>query len=119
MDVVTTPHDPALSFGAAADAYDRARPSYPAEVVDWLLEGVDGPVVDVGAGTGKLTASLAARRDAVVAVEPDDGMRAVLAAQLAGVDARAGTAEAMPLESACAGLVTSAQAWHWVDVARA
>ncbi|WP_159540786.1 class I SAM-dependent methyltransferase [Aeromicrobium sp. 9AM] len=116
---MTTPDQHALSFGAAAGAYDRARPPYPDEVVDWLLEGVDGPVVDVGAGTGKLTAALAARRDGVIAVEPDDGMRAVLAAQLPSVDSRPGSAEDLPLDDGSAGLVTMAQAWHWVDVPRA
>ena len=117
MEVVT-PDDPALSFGAAADAYERARPPYPDEVVDWLIEGVDGPVADVGAGTGKLTASLAARRQAVVAVEPDAGMRKLLE-QVPGIDARAGSAEDLPLADGTASLVTMAQAWHWVDVPRA
>jgi SAM-dependent methyltransferase len=115
MEVVTTPEDPALSFGAAADAYDRARPPYPDEVVDWLLDGVDGPVADVGAGTGKLTASLAARREGVVAVEPDAGMRAILE-RTPGIDALAGSAEALPLRDGSVSLVTMAQAWHWVDV---
>jgi len=117
MDVVT-PDDPALSFGAAADAYDRARPPYPDEVVDWLLEGVDGPVADVGAGTGKLTAALVARRDGVVAAEPDAGMRRILG-QIPGIEARAGSAEDLPLHDGSVGLVTMAQAWHWVDVPRA
>lgn len=117
MEVVT-PDDPALSFGAAADAYDRARPPYPDEVVDWLLDGVAGPVVDVGAGTGKLTAALAARRDGVVAVEPDAGMRSLLT-RIPGIDTRAGSAEDLPLDDGTASLVTMAQAWHWVDVPRA
>ncbi|KRC63369.1 hypothetical protein ASE12_00500 [Aeromicrobium sp. Root236] len=117
MEVVT-PDDPALSFGAAADAYDRARPPYPDEVVDWLLDGVDGPVTDVGAGTGKLTTALAARRDGVVAVEPDPGMRAILG-QIPGIDSHGGSAENLPLGDGAASLVTMAQAWHWVDVPRA
>jgi SAM-dependent methyltransferase len=119
MEVVMPPDDHALSFGAAADAYDRARPSYPDEVVDWLLDGVEGPVVDVGAGTGKLTTSLAARRADVVAVEPDAGMRTVLGVRIPGVDARDGSAEDLPLVDGSASLVTMAQAWHWVDVSRA
>ncbi|WP_188110465.1 class I SAM-dependent methyltransferase [Aeromicrobium ginsengisoli] len=113
-----TPDDPALSFGAAADTYDRARPPYPDEVVDWLLDGVAGPVVDVGAGTGKLTAALAARRDGIVAVEPDAGMRSLLA-RIPGIDARAGSAEEVPVSDGATSLVTMAQAWHWVDVPRA
>ena len=119
MEVVTTPDDPGLSFGAAASAYDRARPPYPDEVVDWLLDDVDGPVVDIGAGTGKLTAALAARRDGVVAVEPDAAMREVLKAGIPGIDARAGSAEELPLSDGTVRLVTMAQAWHWVDVPQA
>jgi SAM-dependent methyltransferase len=120
MEGVTTPDDDhALSFGAAADAYDRARPSYPDEVVDWLLDGVSGLIVDVGAGTGKLTNSLAARRDGVVAVEPDASMRKILEARVPGADARNGSAEQLPLTANSASLVTMAQAWHWVDVPKA
>jgi len=117
-DEVVTPDDPALSFGAAAEAYDRARPPYPDEIVDWLLDGVAGPVLDVGAGTGKLTAALAARRDGVVAVEPDTGMRSLLA-RIPGIGVRAGSAEDLPLADGVASLATMAQAWHWVDVPRA
>ena len=113
-----TSDDHALSFGAAAEAYDRARPTYPDDVVDWLLDGVDGLVVDVGAGTGKLTQSLAARHEDVVAVEPDAAMRAILHAKIPGADARDGTAVHLPLAAGAgaASLVTMAQAWHWVDV---
>lgn len=116
MENVMSPDEHALSFGAAAEAYDRARPPYPDAAVEWLLDGVDGPVVDVGAGTGKLTASLAARRVNVVAVEPDPAMRDLLATRLPGVDALPGSAEHLPLEDGSAALVTLAQAWHWVDV---
>jgi SAM-dependent methyltransferase len=89
MEVVETPdNEPALSFGSAADAYDRARPPYPDAAVDWLLDGVDGSVVDIGAGTGKLTASLAERRDDVLTVEPDPAMRAVLEARIPRIEVR-------------------------------
>jgi SAM-dependent methyltransferase len=108
--------DHALSFGAAAGDYDRARPTYPDDVVDWLLDGVDGLVVDVGAGTGKLTQSLAARHGDVVAVEPDAEMRKVLHVNVPDADARHGTAERLPLADGSASLVTMAQAWHWADV---
>jgi SAM-dependent methyltransferase len=111
-----TSDDHALSFGAAADDYDRARPTYPDAVVDWLLDGVDGLVVDIGAGTGKLTQSLVARSGHVVAVEPDAEMRTILHAKVPRVDARDGTAEHLPLAAGVASLVTMAQAWHWVDV---
>lgn len=116
---MTSSQDPALSFGAAVNAYDRARPGYPDEVVDWLLDGIDGPVIDVGAGTGKLTASLAARRADIMAVEPDRAMRARLLDTLPHIDVREGTGEAIPVTSASAAMVTFAQAWHWVDVPRA
>ena len=110
----------ALSFGQNVGDYERGRPGYPDEAVDWLLGHLDArDVVDVGAGTGKFTASLVARSLAVTAVEPDDAMRARLVATLPAVTAVAGTAESMPLPDASADLVTLAQAWHWVDVASA
>lgn len=108
----------ALSFGQAVGDYDLGRPSYPIEAVDWALQraGTVVDVVDVGAGTGKFTASLIAHGLTVVAVEPDPEMRARLATNLPSVRSLAGTAEAMPLEDASADLVTFAQSWHWVDV---
>lgn len=109
----------ATSFDAAAAAYQRARPSYPAEAVDWLLPGRARRVCDLGAGTGKLTADLVGRGLDVVAVEPLDGMRARLAAELPEVDARAGTAEDIPLPDAAVDAVLVAQAWHWFDQDRA
>src|SRR4029077_3709260 len=65
----------ARSFGVAADVYERARPLYPDEAIDWLLPGGAGTVLDLGAGTGKLTLSLTARGLEVVAVEPIGEMR--------------------------------------------
>ncbi|PXA71929.1 class I SAM-dependent methyltransferase [Cryobacterium arcticum] len=108
----------ALSFGQAVGDYELGRPSYPQEAVDWLLHraGAVAEVVDVGAGTGKFTASLVARGLTVTAVEPDPEMRARLVSNFPSVQALAGTAEAMPLPDASADLVTFAQSWHWVDV---
>lgn len=123
-----TGNEAARSFGAAVDAYDRGRPTYPDDAVDWLLAHAPRHdsaadertrAVDLGAGTGKFTASLVARGLDVVAVEPDVSMLARLREHLPGVDAREGTAEAIPLPDASVDLVTMAQAWHWVDAERA
>jgi SAM-dependent methyltransferase len=109
----------ARSFGAAADLYERARPGYPDAAIDWLLPEGARTVLDLGAGTGKLTRSLAARGLDVVAVEPIAAMRASLAAALPEVRALEGTAEAIPLEDDSVDAITIAQAWHWVDPERA
>jgi SAM-dependent methyltransferase len=109
----------ARSFGAAADAYERARPTYPEAAVEWLLPDGAKTVLDLGAGTGKLTRSLAARGLEVIAVEPLAAMRANLAAALPEVRALAGTAEEIPLPDASVDAITVAQAWHWVDPERA
>jgi SAM-dependent methyltransferase len=109
----------ATSFGAAAAAYERGRPPYPAEAIDWLLPRGAARVLDVGAGTGKLTRLLAARGLDVVAVEPLPGMREQLAHAVPGVPVYPGTAEDIPLPDRSVDAVLAAQAWHWVDPARA
>jgi SAM-dependent methyltransferase len=109
----------ARSFGAAADAYERARPTYPEAAVEWLLPEGARTVLDLGAGTGKLTRSLAARGLEVIAVEPIAEMRAGLTASLPEVRALDGTAEAIPLEDDSVDAITVAQAWHWVDPEKA
>ena len=109
----------AKSFDAAAGAYHRARPSYPDQALDWLLPTGARRVLDLAAGTGKLTASLVGRGLDVVAVEPLDGMRAHLQAASPEADARAGTAEDIPLPDADVDAVLVAQAWHWFDQDRA
>ncbi len=109
----------ATSFGAAAAAYERGRPPYPAEAIDWLLPPGAARVLDVGAGTGKLTRQLAQRGLDVVAVEPLDGMREQLARAVPGVPVYPGTAEQIPLPDGSVDAVLVAQAWHWVDPARA
>jgi SAM-dependent methyltransferase len=109
----------AASFGVAAGIYERARPAYPDEAVDWLLPPGARQVLDVGAGTGKLTRALTARGLAVTAVEPSDGMRGELARVLPGVTVLAGTAEDIPLGAGAADAELLAQAWHWVEPGRA
>ena len=108
----------ALSFGRAVGDYERGRPNYPPQAIEWMLHraGPVADVVDVGAGTGKFTASLVAHGLAVTAVEPDPQMRSRLAANHPSVRSVAGTAEALTLEDASADLITFAQSWHWVDV---
>jgi SAM-dependent methyltransferase len=104
-------------FGRAADAYERGRPGYPEEALDWLwdaLELAPGSVaIDVGAGTGKLTAPLVARGAAVTAVEPVSAMRDRLAAAVAGATAVDGTAERLPVPDETADAVVAGQAFHW------
>jgi SAM-dependent methyltransferase len=109
----------ASSFGSAAGAYQRGRPSYPAEAIDWLVPAGARRVLDLGAGTGKLTRLLADRGLEVIAVEPSGGMRAELARVLPDVSLLAGTAEAIPLADGSVDAVLVAQAWHWVDPVRA
>lgn len=105
----------ATSFGSATSAYESGRPSYPAEAVAWILEDHPAVVVDVGAGTGKLTKSLLGESREVIAVDPDAAMLDTLRASVPGVATTVGTAESMPLSDESADLVTLGQAWHWVD----
>lgn len=107
--------DRALSFSRGARQYAAARPGYPPEVVDWAVPAGARTVLDLGAGTGKLTAVLVARGLDVVAVEPSDEMRAILAESLPTVRALAGSAESVGLPDASVDAVTVAQAWHWFD----
>lgn len=107
----------ARSFGRLAADYDRIRPGYPAAAIASLPPG---PVVDVGAGTGKLTTALVAAGHGVVAVEPDPGMREVLAAhRLPGVEIVDGVGERLPVADGTAASVVYGQAWHWVEPAAA
>ncbi|WP_380158763.1 class I SAM-dependent methyltransferase [Kineococcus sp. R86509] len=108
----------ARSFGAAADSYARARPGYPRDAVDFLV-GDAARVLDLGAGTGKFSQALVATGHEVVAVEPSTRMLAQLREVLPEVEAHEGSAEATGLPSASVDAVVVAQAWHWVDAARA
>ena len=106
---------PYTAFAEVAGAYERARPGYLDEAVRWLVGDEPRDVIDVGAGTGKLTRSLIAVGHRVVAVEPLAEMRAELEVALPDVRAIAGSAEAIPLRDRSADVVTSAQAFHWFD----
>jgi SAM-dependent methyltransferase len=110
----------AKGFTEGAEAYERGRPSYPAEAIDWLVERLGlvsgGPVIDLAAGTGKLSRELSAAGAEVTAVEPVEGMRALIESPIRAIE---GTAERIPLPDSSAAVVTVAQAFHWFDAGRA
>ncbi|WP_371673835.1 class I SAM-dependent methyltransferase [Streptomyces sp. NBC_00289] len=106
------------SFGAAATAYAEHRPDYAQAAVRWALEPASGPrVLDLGAGTGKLTTTLVALGADVVAVEPDPAMLTELRRALPTVRALPGSAEAIPLPDASVDAVLAGNAMHWFDMA--
>src|SRR5690242_7276633 len=106
-------------FGSSADAYERGRPGYPdaavAHLAAELAIGPEARVLDLAAGTGKLTRLLVEGGAAVVAVEPVAAMRAALERALPGVAVLDGTAESIPLPDGSVDAVTVAQAFHWFD----
>jgi len=104
-----------MSFGSVADEYDRLRSGPADAAMDWLVPAGCAVAVDVGAGTGKLTRALLPRAGRVIAVEPDERMRAVLQARSAGAEALAGRGETIPLPDASADGVFISSAWHWMD----
>ena len=107
----------ASSFGAAAAAYAQHRPDYAPDAVRWALAAAPGRrVLDLGAGTGKLTAGLVELRADVVAVEPDPAMLAELRRALPNVRALAGSAEAIPVPDSSVDAVVAGNALHWFDM---
>lgn len=106
-----------VGFGRTADAYERGRPGYPAEAVALLAEALDlrpgATVVDVGAGTGKLTRALLPTGAHLVAVEPVAQMRRRFAEALPGIEVRDGTAGHLPIGDAEVDAVVCGQAFHW------
>ncbi|MGH3801173.1 MAG: class I SAM-dependent methyltransferase [Pseudonocardiaceae bacterium] len=114
----------AASFGSVATEYALHRPDYPDEAVAWALASVphDGTVLDLGAGTGKLTAAIlrcGVPTAAVLAVEPDDGMRAELCRRLPEIAVLRGSAERIPADEGAVDAVLVGQAFHWFDPDRA
>jgi ubiquinone/menaquinone biosynthesis C-methylase UbiE len=108
----------ARSFGGVADVYDRGRPGWPAEAIAWLLGPGPLDVLELGAGTGKLTAALLAAGHRVTALEPSAGMREVLAARVGDApDATVidGRAEEIPLDDDSVDAVVAGSAFHWFD----
>ena len=107
----------ASSFGAAAAAYASHRPDYATDAVRWALAPAPGPrILDLGAGTGKLTATLVEVGADVVAVEPDPAMLAELRRALPSVPAWRGSAERIPLPDSCVDAVVCGNAMHWFDM---
>jgi SAM-dependent methyltransferase len=104
-----------LSFDSVADEYEQTRPTYPPALLDALPLDADAAVLDLGAGTGKLTRVLAARYRDVTAVEPLANMRAMLERVVPGVAALPGSAERIPLDDGSVDGVFAAQAFHWFD----
>jgi SAM-dependent methyltransferase len=111
--------DPALSFGGVADAYDRGRPSYPPEAAAWLTGATGRRVLELGAGTGRLTEQVAALGHDVVATDPLPAMLAHLTRRLPAVPVAIATAEQIPLRARAVDVVVSGQAFHWFDLGRA
>jgi len=112
-------HPATRGFGRAADAYERGRPDYPADAIALLVDRLGlrpgRTVVDLAAGTGKLTRLLVPTGADVIALEPIAEMRA----KIEGARVLEGTAEAIPLPDASADAVTVAQAFHWFRVEEA
>ena len=110
-------HPLSRSFEQVADLYERARPEYPREAVDWLAERLDlrdgRTVLDLGAGTGKLTRALVPTGARVIAVEPGERMLAELRRTLPHVETLIGAAESIPLADASVDAITMGQAFHW------
>jgi SAM-dependent methyltransferase len=110
-------HPDSRSFELVAGRYERARPEYPAEAVAWIAEKLDlregRTVLDLGAGTGKLTRALVQTGAQVIAVEPGEAMLAELRRAVPAAEAVRGGAEAIPLEDDSVDGITVAQAFHW------
>jgi SAM-dependent methyltransferase len=112
-------HTHALSFGGVADAYDRARPSYPVEAARWLTGEGKLTVLELGAGTGKLTEVLVEAGHRVIATDPLPEMLTKLRARVVPFAVGVSGAEAIPAPSRSIDVVVCAQSFHWFDHDRA
>ncbi|HSV37181.1 MAG TPA: class I SAM-dependent methyltransferase [Nocardioidaceae bacterium] len=110
------PPSRALSFAGVADAYDRARPSYPREAAEWLTGSTPHSVLELGAGTGKLTDQLLAIGHDVLATDPLDEMLQFLRLRHPACRTAVASAESIPVAPRTVDVVVSAQAFHWFDV---
>ena len=110
-------HPAARGFDIASEPYERGRPDYPVEALRFLAQelglGPDREVVEIAAGTGKLTRGLLPFAVRLVAIEPSAGMRATFQRTVPGVAVEDGTAEAIPRASASADAIVVGQAFHW------
>lgn len=112
------PTNPFLAAGVSAQAYIDVRPGYPEQILDLLSIKRDDAVLDVGAGTGKLTAQLYERSSHVIAVEPSADMRKAFARAFPDFPSDRlldGTAESLPVDDARVDLLAFGQSWHWVN----
>jgi SAM-dependent methyltransferase len=108
-----------LSFGSVAADYDRYRPAPPPQALDWLIPPGAQAILDLAAGTGVVTRELVGRAARVIAVEPDERMRAVLAARCPEAEALDGRGEDIPLPDGSVDAVVVSAAWHWLDPGQA
>lgn len=114
---MTPSEPPGTSFGVVVDHYDRGRPDYPDDAVTWLLGG-EGPlsVLELGAGSGKLTQALVAAGHDVHATDPDEAMLDRLADKLPELRISQAGAEEIPAPDATYDVVVAAQSYHWFDL---
>ncbi|HEY8719330.1 class I SAM-dependent methyltransferase [Pengzhenrongella sp.] len=109
----------ATSFGAWASEYEEWRPTYPDAAVDWLVPPNGGRVVEVGAGTGKLTDRLVERDLELDVVEPDGRMLRMISARYPSLRVHESVATSLPLDESSVDAVVAADAWHWFPKAEA
>jgi len=110
--------EPGLSFGAVADAYARARPTYPGKAAAWLVGAEHAHVLELGAGTGLLTEQLRTQGHRVLATDPSEPMLRHLTRRLPGTPAVLSSAERIPMRARSVDAVVAAQAFHWFDLDR-
>jgi SAM-dependent methyltransferase len=107
------------SFGKVADDYARYRPGYPEAAVGWLVGTTPATVLELGAGTGKLTTPICRLGHRVIASDPDESMRAHLREAVPAARVIAAVAESIPLRASSVDVVVAGQAFHWFDTDRA